>query len=204
LIYAAQHDSPSAEQLPDEAIKLTLDYLSCISSNGSHGDNNKEEEEGETGNDNNNILDNTFIFGINIESWCSSLQTFEYEEDGIEESSYHSLWKILSNGTKTQVTMDAVSGEDVGTGCTPTISRYPVTIPVVFTELGSCSKELFNRDNSVQPKLVRDWKQIHVVTEEGQMSNVISGFIRGEMGMMAFREDCIPPNDGRRLKFGMV
>jgi len=30
LIYATQHDSPSAEQLPDEAIKLTLDYLSWI------------------------------------------------------------------------------------------------------------------------------------------------------------------------------
>ena len=84
LIYATQHDSPSAEQLPDEAIKLTLDYLSCINSNSSHGDNNKEE--GEMGK-NSNILDNTFIFGINIESWCSSLQTFEYEEDGNEESS---------------------------------------------------------------------------------------------------------------------
>ena len=172
LIYATQHDSPSAEQLPDEAIKLTLDYLSCISSNGSHGDTNEEEEE--MGN-NNNILDNTFIFGINIESWCSSLQTFEYEEDGIEESSYHSLWKILSNGTKTQITMDAVSGKMLVRDV-PTISPYPVTIPVVFTELG-CSKILFNRDNNVQPKLVRDWKQIHVVTEEGQMSDVISGFV---------------------------
>ena len=156
-----------AEQLLDETIKLTFDYLSCIDSNGSHGDTNKEEDEGEMMGNSNNILDNTLIFGMNIESWCSSLQTFEYEEDGIEESSYHSLLE----DTVIEWYQDTSYHECCfGRRCwyemyQPTISPYPVTIPVVFTEL-----ELFNRDNNVHPKLVRDWKKIHAVgTEEGQM-----------------------------------
>lgn len=57
-VYATQHDSPSPGQTtPDETIRLTLDYLSC-----------QEETD--------DILENIFIMGINIESWCSSIQKY--------------------------------------------------------------------------------------------------------------------------------
>lgn len=159
LLYATQHDSPSAEQLPDEAIKLTFDYLSCIN----------DETSGE-------YLENTVLFGINIESWCSSLQTFEYEENGVDESSYHSLWRTLFKGTKTETKMDAVTGE-ITIEHLPTISPEPLNVPVVFSEMG-CSKYLFNRDNGLQQpsSLSRDWKQIPVVLGE-PMSEEMSGFI---------------------------
>lgn len=160
LLYATQHDSPSAEQLPDEAIKLTFDYLSCRSA--------ADEADKK-------YLDNTILFGINIESWCSSLQTFEYEENGVDESSYHSLWRTLFKGFKTETTMDAVTGE-ITTYDLPTISPKPLNVPIVFSEMG-CSKYLFNRDNGLQqPSLARDWKQIPVVLKE-PMSKEMSGFI---------------------------
>ncbi|KAL7489754.1 hypothetical protein ACHAW6_015424 [Cyclotella cf. meneghiniana] len=163
LLYAAQHDSPSAEQLPDEAIKLTFDYLSC------HYPKSDNDE------DSFRLLDNTVIFGINIESWCSSLQTFDYEENGIDESSYHSLWRTLFKGTKLETTMDAVTTE-VTVKEIPTISPKPLSIPIVFSEMG-CSKYLFNRDNGLQqPSLARDWKQIAVVLDH-PMSDEMSGFI---------------------------
>merc|ERR1711920_395397 len=157
LMYATQHDSPIAYVLPDEAVKLTLDYLYCAD----------DTEDGDT-------IDNKFIFGINIESWCSSLQSFEYEEDG-EESSYHSLWRTLSGGNKTETITDAVTGETTTVQLQP-ISPLPVSVPVIFSEIG-CSRELFNRDNDVQPKLVRDWKQLSLVSKYGLMSDIFSGFI---------------------------
>jgi len=158
LIYATQHDSPNAQLSPDEAIKLTLDYLSCSA--------NTDYDETEN---------NNFIFGINIESWCSSLQTFKYNEDGVTESSYFLLWKTLSGQGKTKVLMDAVSGQKT-TVTLPPVSEIPVTTPVIFSEMG-CSKAYFNRDNAVQPKYIRDWKQIPLVLNGGEMSDVISGFV---------------------------
>jgi hypothetical protein len=161
LVYAVQHDSPSAEQLPDEAIKLTFDYLSCKST---------ADDTGTT-----KFLDNNVLFGINIESWCSSLQTFEYEENGIDESSYHSLWRTLFKGIKVETTMDAVTGE-ITTQEKPTISPKPLAVPIIFSEIG-CSKYLFNRDNGLQmPSLARDWNQISVVLGQ-PMSEDMSGFI---------------------------
>jgi len=150
LMYATQHDSPNAQLSPDEAVKVTLDYLACSTKNN-------------------------FIFGINIESWCSSVQTFEYNEDGVTESSYHLLWKTLTGQGKTRVIMDAVTGEKTSVPVPP-ISSIPVTVPIVFSEMG-CSKALFNRDNAVQPKYVRDWKQIPLVLKGGMMSDVVSGFV---------------------------
>lgn len=162
LLYATQHDSPAAEQLPDEAIKLTFDYLSCKSKT-------------ETGNANTKFLENTVLFGINIESWCSSLQSFEYEENGVDESSYHSLWRTLFQGTKIETTMDAVSGV-ITTQEIPTISPKPLKVPVIFSEMG-CSKYLFNRDNGLQrPSLARDWNQISIVLAR-PMSEELSGFV---------------------------
>ena len=157
LLYTTQHDSPSAEQSPDEAIKLTFDYLSCKS----------KENTLDT-----SYLEDTFFFGINIESWCSSLQSFEYEENGFTESSYHSVWRTLFKGTKRESTMDAVTGE-VTWKDLPTISPEPLYAPIIFSEMG-CSKYYFNRDNGLQQ--TRDWKQIQVVLDH-PMSDDMSGFI---------------------------
>ena len=165
LIYANQHDSPGAEQSPDEAIKLTFDYLSCRYTSA----------ENSRASTNSHFLDNVAMFGINIESWCSSLQTFEYEENGIDESSYHSLWRTLFMGTRTETKMDAVTGE-VTVQELPTISPEPLDIPIVFSEIG-CSKKYLNRDNGLRlPSLARDWKQIPVVLDQ-PMSDLMSGFI---------------------------
>ena len=156
LLYATQHDSPSAELHADEAMKLTMDYLSC--------------------NDGASVrTSNDFIFGINIESWCSSLQSFRYEEDGVSESSYHSLWSILSGHGRTKTVVDPITGEKTVVEVPP-VSTLNVTAPIVFSEMG-CAKNKFNRDNDVQPKLVRDWKQIPLVIEGGRMSAVFSGFV---------------------------
>mmetsp|Transcript_20572 Transcript_20572/g.44617 ORF Transcript_20572/g.44617 Transcript_20572/m.44617 type:complete len:562 (+) Transcript_20572:322-2007(+) len=185
LMYATQHDSPVAEFHPDEAVKLTLDYLTC------NDDGVKDD----------GMLDNTFIFGINIESWCSSLQSFEYEEGGTEESTYHSLWRTMAGGNKTKTIMDAVTGETT-TVQVRSVTPLPVSIPVVFSEMG-CSKKSFNRDNDAQPKRVRDWKQMSLVQEHGPMSDIFSGFVaygydgggNGNFRMMGGRDD--PPWDGR-------
>lgn len=169
LLYATQHDSPIAQQLPEEAIKLTFDYLSC-----------KTEDK--------KRIENSLLYGINIESWCSSLQSFEYEENGVDESSYHLLWKTLYKGTKTQTIMDAVTGK-VESKEVPTISPKPLSVPLVFSEMG-CSKYLFNRDNGLmKPSLARDWKQIPVVLSL-PMSDEMSGFIAYAYdggGNLAFR-----------------
>mmetsp|Transcript_26930 Transcript_26930/g.59142 ORF Transcript_26930/g.59142 Transcript_26930/m.59142 type:complete len:534 (-) Transcript_26930:153-1754(-) len=161
LMYATQHDSPTSELFPDEAIKLTLDYLSCSHNKKSCDDN----------------LD--LVFGINIESWCSSSETFEVEDDGVTESSYHSLWRTFSSKNKTVKVVDSVTGkfsfEEV-----PPVSPSPVTVPVVFSEMG-CSKRDFNNDNPLvleDLKHIRDWKQIPLVSsEDGHMADLWSGFV---------------------------
>jgi hypothetical protein len=112
LAYATQHDSLTAEILPETAMKMTVDYLSC------------------------NPDFSIDIFGINVESWCSSLQTYEYNEDGVTESSYYSLHKALQN----------------------------VSIPLLFSEMG-CSRGLFNKDNGLT-RYDRDWAQVPVVLSE--------------------------------------
>lgn len=164
FMYATQHDSPSAELLPDEATKVTLDYLSCIDNESVGGGG------GDPGN---------FIFGVNIESWCSSLQSFEYEEDGITESSYHSLQNTLIGHNKTKIKKDAVGGTQT-TMQVAQIAPKPMAVPVMFSEMG-CPKDLFNHDNSIEPKLVRDWTQIPLlVPHEGggpTMTDVFSGFV---------------------------
>ena len=129
LVYAAQHDSLTAQISAHESMKLTLDYLSCQSD--SHDDDDLTID----------------IFGINIESWCSSLQTFRYNEDGTE-SAYYLLWRALSNNTTT-------------------------TTALMFSEMG-CAKDLFNRDNGLQPQGVRDWAQVPVVLKD--MADSFSGF----------------------------
>jgi hypothetical protein len=117
LMYAAQHDSIGAALLPAQAMKLTLDYLSCQTTES-------------------DPLLAVNVFGINVESWCSSLQTFQYNQDGFSAGSYYDLWETL----------------------------YNVSIPLFYSEMG-CSKKYFNRDNGLATG-ARDWKQIPVVLDD--------------------------------------
>ena len=172
LMYATQHDSPSAEFPTDDAMKLTLDYLTCRddAANTARGPSSS------TGAAGGSSHRSPFIFGINIESWCSSLQSFEYEEDGLTESSYHSLWNTMRGGNLTKTTMDAVTGVKTTVEIPRTISPLPASVPIVFSVMG-CSRFSFNKDNDVAPKMIRDWRQIPLVSGGGPMSDVFSGFV---------------------------
>jgi hypothetical protein len=112
LIYSMQHDGLGAAISPAEAVQLTLDYLTCST---------------------NSSID---ILGVNIESWCSSTQQFDRNEDG-SIGTYLDLYKHVENAT----------------------------IPLMFSEMG-CSTSLFNRDNGLSPRGARDWKQVHEVLGE--------------------------------------
>jgi Glucanosyltransferase len=106
LLYAAQHDSPDAGVLPEAAMDLTASYLTCAI-------------EGEDRTDDSAASTSVDMYGINVESWCSSLQTFDSNEDG-SEPGYHALYRTFRNAS----------------------------FPVVFSETG-CSRILFNRDNGL-------------------------------------------------------
>lgn len=112
LIYTMQHDGIGAAISPAEAVQLTLDYMTCST---------------------NSSID---IFGVNIESWCSSTQQFDRNEDG-SVGTYLDLYERVENAT----------------------------IPLIFSEMG-CSTGLFNRDNGLSPHGARDWKQVHEVLGE--------------------------------------
>ena len=129
LIYAAQHSGIGSLGI-DGTMWLTLNYLTCRS-----GDDNtrgriaasREEE----------VASSIDIFGVNIESWCSSQSSFIRNEDGTA-GSYYSLWLDL----------------------------HQSTVPLVFTEMG-CSHTLFDRDNGLHtPEGTRDWKQVHSVLHD--------------------------------------
>jgi hypothetical protein len=112
LIYTMQHDGIGAVISPAEAVQLTLDYMTCST---------------------NSSID---ILGVNIESWCSSNQQFDRNEDG-SVGTYLDLYEHVENAT----------------------------IPLLFSEMG-CSTSLFNRDNGLSPRGARDWKQVHEVLGE--------------------------------------
>jgi Glucanosyltransferase len=143
LAYAAQHDSITAQITPDESMKLTLDYLTCRPDDFDEGLNEAPMQRLRQ-----QASDGIDVFGINVESWCSSLQTFHYNEDGITETAYYRLWQEFGNAS----------------------------VALMFTEMG-CSKMLFDRDNGLQLNKsapVRDWRQVPVVLHE--MVDVFSGF----------------------------
>lgn len=137
---------------------------------------------------------------------------YEYEENGIDESSYHSLHKMLSTGTKKVESINAITGKvtshDVPSKVVSSSNaESPVGIPIILSEMG-CSKELFNRDNNAEPKGVRTWNQISVVSENGEMIDVVSGYVvygYDGGGRNAFRmmggndlwdgENVLPPSD---------
>jgi hypothetical protein len=140
LLYAAQNDSPEASVPPEAAMRLTAGYLTCVDDEGGEGEPGRNRS-GAAGSGSKprrrlgrrRIPPDVDLYGINVESWCSSLQTFELNEDG-SEPGYHALYRSFENAS----------------------------FPVVFTEVG-CSKPLFNRDNGLPPRGERDWRQVPVI-----------------------------------------
>ncbi|KAL7527165.1 hypothetical protein ACHAXR_001834 [Thalassiosira sp. AJA248-18] len=131
LIYAAQDSSTlgGVEMDKNEVMKLTVDYLTCAE---------KENKFGQSPID---------IFGVNVESWCSSTQDFRYNPDGTP-GSYYSLYEALRNSS----------------------------VPIIFSEMG-CPHTQFDRDDLERKTKegTRDWKQLSIVMNE--MADSWSGFI---------------------------
>lgn len=95
LIYSAQNDGITPAVTASDSMKLTMDYLTC------------------------DEVARIDIFAINVESWCSSLESFQENEDD-NEGSYHVLWRELHNSS----------------------------IPIVFSEMG-CALDDFDRENGL-------------------------------------------------------
>ncbi|KAL7438926.1 hypothetical protein ACHAXM_006584 [Skeletonema potamos] len=153
LIYAAQDSSVlgGAENDSDTIVKLTADYLTCAETG--KGTIVADVAGDEPTHGLQHFTENRFgispidIFGINIESWCSSTQDFYYNPDGTI-GSYYSLWMALQ----------------------------ATSVPVIFSEMG-CPHKLFDRDDPLHRTVegTRDWAQIKYVMNE--MSDVWAGFI---------------------------
>jgi Glucanosyltransferase len=159
LIYTAQHDGIGASVSPAQQIQLTTNFLTCSSSGATF----TEEQSSQDGSENNNDNSNTTMvlphaidaIGINIESWCSSLQTYDSNEDG-SLGTFKDLYQHLEDAA---------------------------IVPIFFSELG-CSQLLFDRDNGLRspenalsnPTMsARTWKELSVI--EGDMADVWSGYI---------------------------
>jgi hypothetical protein len=150
LIYTTQHDGITAEVTPAQTVKLMVDYLTCHSNSTATVD----------------------ILGVNIESWCSSLGTFEKNEDGTK-GSYLDVYDHLVNST----------------------------IPLIFSELG-CGQNFFDRDNGLGTLLdgsdhlkAREWNQVQVV--ETNMVDEFSGYLAYAYdGPVDFRMTTGGPWDG--------
>ncbi|KAL7468983.1 hypothetical protein ACHAXS_009212 [Conticribra weissflogii] len=169
LMYAGQDSSMigGADTDPDHVMKLTVDYLSCVEYGKGVVVVDSEEDvdvgsvrkevaltaSGSAGGGTWNFEDHKFgespidIFGLNVESWCSSTQTFEYNTDGTI-GSYYSLWKALKNSS----------------------------VPIIFSEMG-CPHSHFDRDDLERKTKegTRDWKQVEVVSRD--MADSWSGFV---------------------------
>jgi len=78
LLYTAQDAGVGAAVTNVKAMQLTLDYLTCTTSNKMNAS-----------------ID---ILGINVESWCSSTGTFQHNDDG-SIGSYYLLWNGLHNSS---------------------------------------------------------------------------------------------------------
>jgi Glucanosyltransferase len=131
LMYAAQDSGIGAALSNVDTIRLSVDYLSC----NLDGDSTERDDLS---------LD---ILGVNVESWCATRDTFQYNDDGTV-GTFYQLWK----------------------GLHPNID-----VPLVFSELG-CSHLFFNRDTPElkTPEGTRDWTEIPVVLED--MQDTWSGF----------------------------
>lgn len=130
LIYAAQHSGIG--QVGDVGTMwLTLNYLTCSDGGGKSSSNLLLQDASSS------PPPPVDIFGVNVESWCSSRASFVFNEDG-SASSYYSLW----------------------------LGLHQSTVPLVFTEMG-CSHVQFDRDNGLHtPEGTRNWKQVEAVLHE--------------------------------------
>lgn len=130
LLYAAQDSGIGAALNNVDTIRLSLDYLACQ-------DNDKDDY----------AID---IMGVNVESWCATRDTFQYNDDGTIGTLYQ-LWQGLHH---------------------PNVQH----VALVFSELG-CSHSRYNLDTPElrTPQGTRDWTEIPVVTK-GPMRDTWSGF----------------------------
>lgn len=117
LMYTMQHDGIGAAVSPSETVQLTLNYMTSLSCSK----------------DSKSMGATIDVLGINIESWCSSVdQSFDTNPDG-SIGSYKDLYQHVENST----------------------------IPLFFSETG-CSTALFNHDNGLSSSF-RDWGQVSTV-----------------------------------------
>jgi len=116
LVYAAQNAAFNAAVSVNHGLRVTHEYLTCTREGSAI--------------DNIGAID---LFGVNVESWCSSKDTFDETEKGTE-GTYHSLWNDTHNAT----------------------------LPLIMTEMG-CSHIDYNKDNGLSKNGTRDWIQVPVV-----------------------------------------
>lgn len=125
LMYATQHSALGAGMNVSEAVRVTHDYFTC-----------EEESTNRLGGGDDVGATAVDIFGVNIESWCSSLDTYETTEEG-HEGTYLTIHEDLSGSS----------------------------VPIVFTEMG-CSHNDYNSGNDMGGNGTRDWNQVSVVLNE--------------------------------------
>ena len=163
LIYASQDSSPvgGAALDKDVALKLTLDYLTCVSPSSSSSSSSSYPPQSVSsisgmamrargGRDDGGDIVGTGpvdIMGINVESWCSSTQEYTTNRDGTPGPYYH-LHEALVN----------------------------TSVPIMFTEMG-CPHSQYDRDDPFRktPGGIRDWADVTIV--EGYMSDTWSGYV---------------------------
>jgi Glucanosyltransferase len=160
LIYAAQHSAIWSNVGNVGTMLLTLNYLTCKSSSLSPSNDNDHHNQqlnvmssssssssSQSSSSSSSSEPPIDIFGVNVESWCSSLNTFVFNEDGKSAGSYYSLW----------------------------LGLHDSTVPLVMTEMG-CSHAQFDKDNGrgMVTGGTRDWSDVSVVLHE--MSDTWSGF----------------------------
>ncbi|KAL3822842.1 hypothetical protein ACHAXA_011479 [Cyclostephanos tholiformis] len=170
LIYASQDSSPVGPGTildKDAALRLTTDYLTCVSSTSSGYDMDVYYDHAATtvrspptpphppppplarggGPDDVTFGPAVDIMGINVESWCSSTQEYKTNRDGTPGPYYH-LHEALVN----------------------------VSVPIIFTEMG-CPHSQYDRDDPIRrtPRGTRDWVDVDVVSRD--MYDSWSGYV---------------------------
>uniref|UniRef100_A0A7S2N3E9 Glycoside hydrolase family 5 domain-containing protein n=1 Tax=Helicotheca tamesis TaxID=374047 RepID=A0A7S2N3E9_9STRA len=171
LVYAAQNTGIGPMVGPAKAMQMTMDYLTCITDEeiwerrkerlvaaqrkASEAQVKQVESTADFEDDGGTAID---IFGINVESWCSSYDTYETNVDGTP-GTYHELHEGLQGSS----------------------------IPLIFSEMG-CAHDLYDGDlddGGLSPELEnsegparnvgdRTWGQVPSVLNE--MSDLWSGF----------------------------
>lgn len=144
LVYATQHSALGAGMNVSEAVKITQDYFTCqeATTGGNSGKYFNFFLDGMRRKDQHSFSNpasatSVDIFGINIESWCSSLDTYDKTEQG-----------------------------DVGTYKTVYNDLKDSPVPLLFTEMG-CSHSNYDKANgSGDGKGTRAWTQIDAVLNE--------------------------------------